>query len=252
MQIALFDLLSEWDVPPKAVIGHSSGEIAAAYASGRLTSTQAVIVAYYRGYVVGKYESKFPGAMMAASLSKEQADTEINQLGLTGSILVACINSNESVTVSSNEFSIDALLQTLTRRAIFARKLNTNGRACHSQHMKPVGQDYEDFHERNIGLSIAPSTTSDLAVTWISSVYGEPISAKIMASYWRKNLESPVMFSDAAEQLMKGNKVHLIELGPHSAMEMPLKQIAKKLRNKEGHMHYNPAIVRGRTASIQC
>lgn len=245
VQVALIDLLSKWSVTPKAVIGHSSGEIAAAYASGRLTSTQAIIVAYYRGYVVGKSNCKVPGAMIAATLSKEQADIKIEQLGLVGSILVACVNSNESVTISGDEAGIDTLWHTLTQCGIFARKLNTNGRAYHSQHMKPLGQEYEDLLERNMGLPVAPpSLAGDLAVTWISSVYGEPISAKIMPSYWRKNLESPVLFSDAAEQLMKGKMVHLLELGPHSAMEMPLKQIAKKLKIKEGHMHYNSAIIR--------
>ena len=155
VQIALVELLSKWGVTPKAVIGHSSGEIAAAYASGRLTSTQAIIVAYYRGYVVGKSKYKTPGAMMAASLSKDQADTEIEQLGLTGSILVACINSSESVTISGDESGIDALWHSLTQREIFARKLNTNGRAYHSQHMKPLGQEYEDLLEKNIGLPVA-------------------------------------------------------------------------------------------------
>lgn len=245
LQVALIDLLSSWGVTPRAVIGHSSGEIAAAYASGRLTSTQAIIVAYYRGYVVGKSESKTPGAMMAASLSKEQADKEISELGLTGSILVACVNSNESVTISGDESGIDAMRQTLTSRGIFARKLNTNGRAYHSHHMKPLGQEYEDLLDRNIGLAVAPPPDAgNHAVKWISSVYGQPVSAKIMPSYWRHNLESPVLFSDAAEQLLKGSKVHLIELGPHSAMEMPLKQTAAMLKTKEGHMHYNSAIIR--------
>jgi acyl transferase domain-containing protein len=247
VQVGLVDLLATWGVTPKAVIGHSSGEIGAAYAAGRLTSTQAIIVAYYRGYVVGKSQSKVPGAMMAASLSKQQADAEIDQLGLTGSIKVACINSNESVTISGDESSIDRLAQTLTPRGIFARKLKTNGRAYHSHHMKPLGEEYEDLLERNIGLSVAPPPDAgELAATWISSVYAEPVSAKIMASYWRKNLESPVLFSDAAEQLLKGDKVHIIELGPHSAMEMPLKQVAKKLKIKEGHMHYNSAIIRNK------
>ena len=247
VQIALVELLSKWAVTPKAVIGHSSGEIAAAYASGRLTSTQATIVAYYRGYVVGKSENKVPGAMMAASLSKEQADVEIDQLGLRGSVLVACVNSGESVTISGDATGIDALWQTLNHRGTFARKLNTNGRAYHSQHMEPLGEEYEDLLEKHIGLSVAPpSKADDLAVTWVSSVYGKPVGAKITASYWRKNLESPVLFSDAAEQLMKSNKVHLIELGPHSAMEMPLKQTAKKLKIKDGHMHYNSAIIRNK------
>ena len=249
VQIALVELLSTWGIRSKAVIGHSSGEIAAAYASGRLTSTQAIIVAYYRGYVVGKSKNKTPGAMMAVSLSKEQADTEIDQLGLTGSILVACINSGNSVTISGDESGIDALRHDLNHRGIFARKLKTNGRAYHSQHMKSLGQEYEDFLEKNIGLPVVvPPTADGLAVNWISSVYGEPVSAKIMASYWRKNLESPVLFSDAAEQLMKGNSVHMIELGPHSALEMPLKQTAEKLKIKDGHFHYNSAIIRNKNS----
>lgn len=245
VQVALVELLSKWGVRPKSVIGHSSGEIAAAYAAGRLTSTQAILVAYYRGFVVGKSESKVPGAMMAANLSKEQAEVEIDQLGLTGSIMVACINSNESVTISGDESGIDTLAQTLNPRGINVRKLNTNGRAYHSQHMRSLGEEYEDLLERNLGLMVAPPPDADdLSVKWISSVYAKPVSTKIMASYWRKNLESPVLFSDAAEQLLKGKKVHLIELGPHSVMELPLKQTAKKLKIKEGHMHYNSAIIR--------
>ena len=166
VQVALVDLLSKWGVTPKAVVGHSSGEIAAAYASGRLTSTQAIIVAYYRGHIVGKSKSRSAGAMMAASLSKEQANTEIDQLGLTGSILVACVNSHESVTISGDESGIDALWHSLTNRGDFARKLNTNGRAYHSQHMKPLGQDYEDLLEKHMGLPVAPPpATDDLAVT---------------------------------------------------------------------------------------
>ena len=249
IQVALVDLLAKWGITPKSVIGHSSGEIAAAYAAGRLTSTQAIIVAYYRGYVVGKSEAKVPGAMMAVGLSKEQADAEINHLGLLDSICVACVNSPESVTISGDEIGIETLAQTLTPRGIFARKLNTNGRAYHSHHMKVLGQEYEDLLEKNLGLAVIPPfDASDHAVTWISSVYVEVISAKIKASYWRKNLESPVRFSEAAEKLLKGNKVHLIELGPHSAMELPLKQVAKKLKIKDGQMHYDSAIYRNKNS----
>ena len=113
--------------------------------------------------------------------------------------------------------------------------------------MEAVGQEYEDLLEKHIGLSVAsPFMADDLAVIWVSSVYGKPVGAKITASYWRKNLESPVLFSDAAEQLIKSNKIHLIELEPHSVMEMPLRQIAKKLKIKESRMHYNFAIIRNK------
>jgi acyl transferase domain-containing protein len=51
LQIALVDLLDSWGVRPSAVVGHSSGEISAAYAVGGLSKESALRVAYYRGFV---------------------------------------------------------------------------------------------------------------------------------------------------------------------------------------------------------
>lgn len=91
VQVALVQLLTQWGIKPRGVIGHSSGEICAAFAAGRVTAPQAIIVAYYRGYVVGKSETKTSGAMMAAALSKDDASSEIELLGLSGCIQVACV-----------------------------------------------------------------------------------------------------------------------------------------------------------------
>src|SRR4051812_23530077 len=52
IQIALVDLLASWNVHPDAVCGHSSGEIAAAYAAGSLTAPEALRAAYHRGQSV--------------------------------------------------------------------------------------------------------------------------------------------------------------------------------------------------------
>ncbi|EPS41646.1 hypothetical protein H072_4452 [Dactylellina haptotyla CBS 200.50] len=49
VQIALVDVISNWGVLPDGVVGHSSGETAAAYACGALTAREAITVAYYRG-----------------------------------------------------------------------------------------------------------------------------------------------------------------------------------------------------------
>lgn len=74
IQIAYVQLLAKWGINPVGVIGHSSGEIGAAYAAGRLTADQAIVIAYYRGYVVGKSTNPTPGGMMVAGLGKEAAD----------------------------------------------------------------------------------------------------------------------------------------------------------------------------------
>ncbi|KAL9598452.1 MAG: hypothetical protein Q9219_004488 [cf. Caloplaca sp. 3 TL-2023] len=247
VQIALVDLLAQWGVYPNGVIGHSSGEIGAAYASGRLTKAQAIIVAYYRGYVVGKGEAHVPGAMMAVGLGKDAANNEILRLGLEGAITVACINSPESVTISGDETAVDSLQTELSPRGIFARKLNTNGRAYHSHHMAVCGAEYEGLLEKSLGATILPDLNVG-SVTWVSSVYAAPITGKITPAYWRKNLESPVLFSDAVAGLLQGNKRHLIEIGPHSALEMPIKQTCKKLKVKESDFSYDSALLRGKNS----
>ena len=250
IQVALIQLLASWGIRPEGgVIGHSSGEIAAAYAAGLLTQEQAIIVAYYRGYVVGKSTNPTRGAMLAAGMSQEDADADIKSMDLGGSVKVACVNAPTSVTISGDESGIDVLQAELQSRGIFARKLNTDGRAYHSHHMSLIGQEYQELLERSFaGLP----ATGNLPITkWVSSVYGREVTGKILVSYWRKNLESPVLFSDALEGLLKDSKLHLIELGPHSALQLPIKETRVKLNLSDADVHYSSALIRNKN-STEC
>lgn len=246
IQIAFIQLLWKWGIEPAAVVGHSSGEIAAAYAAGSLTADEAIIVAYYRGYVVGHRELPFKGGMMAAGLGQDQAHTEIVNLGLSDSIRVACINSPESVTISGDADGIERIVAHLQEKGVFARKLNTNDRAYHSHHMVLLGQEYEHLLTENL----PPRTFQpDRKAYWVSSVTGKEVTGKIRPSYWRANLESPVRFSDAVEGIMQSAKHHLVELGPHSALELPIKQIMARSNMKAGiDFHYSAALTRNKNA----
>lgn len=95
LQIALVDFLAAWQVTPAAVIGHSSGEIAAAYAAGALSMREAIIVAFYRGYVCSKPQKR--GGMAAVGLGR--ADV---QPYLISGVRIACENSGKSVTLSGD------------------------------------------------------------------------------------------------------------------------------------------------------
>ena len=245
LQVALVRLLADWGIKPEGVIGHSSGEIGAAYAAGFLTAQQAITVAYYRGLVVSG--STMEGAMMAAGTSPDQANELISKLGLGQSIRVACVNSPESVTISGDLAAIDKILEYMNGEGMFARKLKTNGRAYHSHHMSLLGQEYED--KLQAALSTLPTVDRwDSSVKWHSSVSGQLIAAPVDAAYWRENLESPVLFSTAVEKLAQGTQYHLIELGPHSALEMPIKQTRTKLNINENNLYYSSAISRGKNS----
>jgi acyl transferase domain-containing protein len=98
MQVGLVNVLSRWGVAHQMVAGHSSGEIAAAYAAGLLSEAQAIMIAHYRGHVVGQLKSQ--GAMMALGSSADEARQSIADLSLEEELVVACVNSPESVTIS--------------------------------------------------------------------------------------------------------------------------------------------------------
>lgn len=95
MQIALVDLLATWSITPSAVVGHSSGELAAAYAAGALSATDAIMAAFYRGQVCKTVKKR--GGMAAVGLGKEDVSPY-----LASGVLVACENSGSSVTLSGD------------------------------------------------------------------------------------------------------------------------------------------------------
>ena len=245
LQIALVLLLSSWDIKPSATLGHSSGEIAAAFAAGCLSLGQAIIAAYYRGYVLGKQLGQ--GAMMAVGMFFEHVEEEISTASLQGTVRVACINSSKSVTIFGDEPAIDTLLGLFQARKIFARKLKTGGRAYHSHHMMAIEQEYEDLVAAGF-KTLDPSFRLPTGPLFISSVDSKTDKYQLGPSYWRSNLEKPVRFSDAVTQLAKDATYQLIELGPHSALEMPIKEIRTKLNLAEGSLSYSAAISRGKNS----
>lgn len=95
LQIALVDFLAAWHVTPAAVIGHSSGEIAAAYAAGSLSMREAIIIAFYRGYVCSTPQKR--GGMAAIGLGRDDV-----QPYLVPGVRIACENSGNSVTLSGD------------------------------------------------------------------------------------------------------------------------------------------------------
>ena len=249
VQIALVDLFRSWEISPSSVIGHSSGEIAAAYAAGHLSAAEAIISAYYRGYVVAK--SQLKGTMMAAGMSPEKANESISDLGLDSQIRVACINSPQSVTISGDADGIDELLTKLQDEGAFARKLKTDGRAYHSHHMSAIGDEYETLLSEALrGLPIRHPLKHAPTAKFISSVTNNETgpSQTRSASYWRSNLENPVRFSDTVKALVEGQKHFMIELGPHGALELPIKQTLTELDNLT--LPYASALSRGKSSVL--
>ena len=119
VQIAVVNLLHSWNISPAAVVGHSSGEIAAAFASGALTEAEAITVAYYRGQVMKQHSQ--PGAMVSIGLGKSEMFSYLRK-GLS----IACENSPNNITLSGDVEPMEDVVQQLKREypAIFIRPLS--------------------------------------------------------------------------------------------------------------------------------
>ncbi|KXH46496.1 polyketide synthase [Colletotrichum nymphaeae SA-01] len=215
VQIALTRHLAKYGIAPKAVAGHSSGEIAAAYAAGVLTLKEAIIVAYYRGFMVKK--SKDQGSMAAIGLGREQVTSF-----LTTGVVIACENSNSSVTLSGDTDALETVCSAIrsARPEALVRLLKVD-KAYHSHHMRAVGIEYQSL----LKTHLSPKSPN---VPFYSSVSSQTLerASDFGAEYWQRNLESPVLFRQAVVRLLQTSSTTLhLEVGPHSALAGPLKQI---------------------------
>ncbi|TDZ54076.1 Highly reducing polyketide synthase FUM1 [Colletotrichum trifolii] len=215
LQIALVRHFARYGVTPKAVVGHSSGEIAAAYAAGVLTLKEAIIVAYYRGYTAKKLNKQ--GAMAAVGLGRDQVTPF-----LVDGVGIACENSNASVTLSGDVGALGGVCNAIkaAKPDALVRMLKVD-KAYHSHHMRAVGAEYQAL----IKPHIKPSPPK---IAFYSSVSPAKLDrgSDFGPEYWQRNLESPVLFRQAVTSLLQTSSAALhLEVGPHSALAGPLKQI---------------------------
>ncbi|KAI1318470.1 acyl transferase domain-containing protein [Xylariaceae sp. FL0255] len=257
LQIALARLLKSFGVSLSVVIGHSSGEIAAAYAAGALTQESALKVAYHRGQVAAKLmrSASSSGAMMAVNLAASEVEKRLKDKTLSskGELHIACINSEHNCTVSGDERAIDGFQVCLENRGAVGQKIRTKV-AYYSPKMKILQPEYEDL----MGKLEAPDLVSTGAVDMISSVTGRPISLKELTApkYWVDNLISPVRFTEAISTMIEGHGISIIdeekitdiiEIGPHSALRRPLRESLSV--SGMSQMSYVSALCRNESAS---
>ncbi|EEA23761.1 hybrid PKS-NRPS PsoA [Talaromyces marneffei ATCC 18224] len=233
LQVALVDLLKECGITFSAVVGHSSGEIAAAYAAGVLSVRDAIIIAYYRGYHCRHIQvsSGKSGKMLAVGMPPKDAASFCRQSHFSGRIVVAAENSHSSVTLSGDCDAIDEAKVMLDEAAVFTRILKVDT-AYHSHHMKFVLEPYLTSLKN---ANIQPLRRCFAGTcNWFSSVYS-PYDNKDMTSptafeheYWADNMINPVLFLQAITSAIQKEDFNLaLEIGPHPALKGPATKIIR-------------------------
>ncbi|KAI1632482.1 ketoacyl-synt-domain-containing protein [Biscogniauxia mediterranea] len=282
IQVALVDLLGRYGVRPATVCGHSSGEIASAYALGAIYRKDAWELAYHRGRCVRILQSlteQDRGRMLAVGLPASEAQTYVDKVG-NERVAVACINSPISVTLSGDEDAIMELKNMFDTDGTFNRLLVVNA-AYHSHHM----QKCEDMYSQSIAhiiphepldpgalrlerlgqgkcatYAMSTSTQSEAldppVPRMYSSVTGKEIRwHSLRPEYWVRNMVNPVLFSKAMGQMMSGMYGDaipdvILELSPHSSLQGPVMQILDAQKGLRDRPAYLSMLYRAKDASL--
>ncbi|KAI1134321.1 beta-ketoacyl synthase domain-containing protein [Hypoxylon sp. FL0543] len=230
LQIGLVDLLRSLDIGFHTVVGHSSGEIAAAYAAGMISAREAILISYYRGHfahLAGGSEGQ-KGGMLAAGMSEDDAGKFCEAPMFKGKLYVAASNAPSSVTLSGDLDAIQEAHDKLRTEKKFSRILRVD-LAYHSPHMlRPAAEYAQALRENNVN----PYTQGNGTI-WVSSVHGRPVGGNegLGFWYWRDNMVNMVRFRDAVENAFSqyGPFDCALEVGPHPALKGPFSQSIKPL-----------------------
>ncbi|MEU0055749.1 SDR family NAD(P)-dependent oxidoreductase [Streptomyces sp. NPDC006334] len=201
-------------VTPDAVVGHSLGEISAAYHAGALTLDEAVTV------VTGRAQAVVPhvghGGMLAVDLPHQEVEELLAPY--PGRLFVGAVNSARSTAVSGEADALAELERMLAERDVTVRRLSTPF-ASHSPLMEPLRDELLD---RFSAVRGAPSDTP-----LYSAVLAEPVPGDSLdAAYWYGNLRQPVRFADTVRRMLDDGYRRFVELSPHPSLTASVEAVA--------------------------
>lgn len=212
VQVALAALLQDWGVLPDLVMGHSVGEIAAAYVAGALSLVDAARVVAARGRLMQALPAG--GVMVAVAASED----EVAPL-LTEGVCIAAVNAPESVVISGEQAAVGVVVDRLVGLGRRVRRLAVS-HAFHSVLMDPMVEEFSkvlaDVCVRAPRIGLVSNVTGQLA----GAGYGSP-------AYWVEHVRKPVRFFDGvglAESL--GARV-FVEVGPGAGLEASVALLAR-------------------------
>jgi acyl transferase domain-containing protein len=195
IHFALTELLESWGVTPSAVVGHSLGEISAAWASGALRLHKALQLVLFRSQLHEKCSPT--GCMVAIGLSEENARNLLQDLALESEVDVAVVNSPGNVVLSGSRESIELVEKHVinSRSDLFLKKLSTT-RAYHSREMEEIKQS---FFKLTSKFNVRQTHTN---IPFYSTVTGDQLSGQLLTlEHWWRNIRQAVLLEPALKTI---------------------------------------------------
>ena len=222
IQCALVELLKTWGVHADCVVGHSSGEVAAAYACGALSLADATRLVFHRATLQQRVAGS--GRMLAVGLDRAGLEDMLETLRVPfrsdqgpTRVEIACENAPANTVICGKEAALRPIMAELDRRNLQNQLLPGNI-AFHSTAMDPIKDD------ALAALSFLNAGAFDAEVPFVSSVTGEQ-TRRLDNAYWWSNIRRPVRFAAAMETIQRKYRPDVVlEIAPHSALQTTIAQ----------------------------
>ncbi len=205
IQISLVQLYAHYGIHADGLVGHSIGEVAAAYAAGSLTLEQAVQVIYHRSQAQSRAAGQ--GGMLAVGLSEQDALQLIEDYQ---GVSIGTINGPEMLTLSGDLEPLGQIAKLLEKRNVFQRAVKVEV-AYHSHHMDSI----EDLMLQTMGSLQGVTATTPLYST-VTTMRED--GQHIDAEYWYRNVRQPVRFTETLTAMVNDGFDTFIEIGPHPVL----------------------------------
>jgi acyl transferase domain-containing protein len=208
LQMALTELWKSWGIRPAAVVGHSVGEIAAAWCAGALSLEQAARIAVLRGEVMDRATGQ--GRMLSVDLPVPEIRKIVtNWRGLD----VAAINGPRSVVLSGDTAEVERAATLLTAHDVVSRSLPVQY-AFHSHQMEALAAE--------LVRALGDVPAKDAEISFVSTVIGDALAGRQLGGkYWGRNVRETVRFADAIASLSSQHPIFL-EIGPHPVLRQSI------------------------------
>jgi acyl transferase domain-containing protein len=208
LQVGVTRMLARQGVEPAAVMGHSVGEVAAAWACGALSLSDAVQVIHHRSRLQGTTQGS--GQMTAVGIDGASAQALLAELGLAASLFVAGYNSSRGATVAGDKAALSRLEAALHARGVASKRLDLDY-AFHSPAM--------DGLQAELAASLDALRPGPARCPFHSAVDGAELAGeRLDAGYWWRNIRQPVRFEQATSRAVGQGCNLFIEIGPHAVL----------------------------------
>ncbi|MCP4847493.1 MAG: amino acid adenylation domain-containing protein [Verrucomicrobiaceae bacterium] len=210
LQVALAELWKSWGILPAKVIGHSVGEVAAAYVAGIYTLEDAVKVIYHRSRLQNTTGGH--GRMVAVGVSRDEARRLIS--GHEKEIEVAVVNSPGMVTLAGDTGVLEEVVSGIEDSGKFVRWLRIDY-AFHTHQMEPIK---DELIEVLAGIVPRAALVPFYSTVTAGLLEGEALDGH----YWWRNVRESVLFAPAINKIALEGSELFLELGPHPALVNPI------------------------------